>query len=700
MGNNRGKGDLRLPKIGFFILIILYLIVARFTRYCATSDDVLVVMGQPLAITSFAGAFDSVQNGIIICLVVFYGIPGFVISLFFYAITIFNLMSGIIFSHNLLIFPGFFTGLVSLLAVVLIFRRNREIEKLQNNEIKHLKEQQVFSQKLFEQTATALVSAIDAKDEYSRGHSLRVAEYSVKIAKAMGKDEEDCREVYYAALLHDVGKIGISDVIINKNGMPTDEEYDVIMQHPIIGNQILSSISEYPYLSIGAHYHHERFDGKGYPDGLKGEDIPEIARIIAVADTFDAMTSSRSYRDALPQQLAWEEIIKGSGTQFDPEIVKIAQCLVDIDGEFSKREKNTLQELLDKGGMHFGEYRSEISVGVLLSPFITKMNFKYHCDEVTSENRKGPSMVFFDSFDGRAHEEESIIRELSYFEYCEVTADGTVIGDGTRKVKTNVIEYETSEEAVVSDDAAPIDRVYDIEAVKCIDHLLVRIDDGVKKVEVIVALPDSTRFVYMGLTGEYCDISDVSIAKSKDKVAEDYIPRIAEFVSYLDGPEGDVPNVQINSHRTQATKGVPIDDELTLTFHTKSLPAARLIWHCAYAVLFSSKSGEVDFEAPDYHEYALIRLDGESWEDGKYSSNRIIVNMNDNFDSWEAWKKGMKEGTDCTITFKRDGNTVISTTEVLGLFIKNKTTLKEDCDKLYAAITGDICAITNVRVNP
>ena len=168
--------------------------------------------------------------------------------------------------------------------------------------------------RLFEQTATSLANAIDAKDEYTRGHSTRVAEYSKKIAEQAGKSPSECEDIYYVALLHDVGKIGISEAIINKDGKLTDEEYEEMKKHPVVGNQILSGITEYPYLSIGAHYHHERYDGKGYPDRLKGEDIPEIARIISVADAYDAMTSKRSYRKSIPQVMVREEIVKGSGT--------------------------------------------------------------------------------------------------------------------------------------------------------------------------------------------------------------------------------------------------------------------------------------------------------------------------------------------------------------------------------------------------
>ena len=156
-------------------------------------------------------------------------------------------------------------------------------------------------ERLFTQTATALVSAIDAKDKYTHGHSARVAEYSRKIAELAGKSSAECDEIYYVALLHDVGKIGVPEHIINKNGRLTDEEYAAIKGHSAMGAEILKDITVYPYLSIGAHFHHERFDGKGYPDGLKGTDIPEIARIISVADAYDAMTSSRSYREPIPQ---------------------------------------------------------------------------------------------------------------------------------------------------------------------------------------------------------------------------------------------------------------------------------------------------------------------------------------------------------------------------------------------------------------
>ena len=229
-------------------------------------------------------------------------------------------------------------AMLTLLFVYAIIDLNEEVEKARNLEILFYREEQQKEHALFEQTARALVNAIDAKDKYTQGHSRRVAEYSEKIARAAGKSEEFCDEVYFTALLHDVGKIGIKDSIINKEGKLTDQEYSIIKQHPGMGSQILSSIEQSPFLSDGANYHHERYDGKGYPRGLHGDQIPEIARIIAVADAYDAMTSKRSYRDPLPQSAVRAEFVEESGRQFDPEYADIMVRLMDADKDFTMRE--------------------------------------------------------------------------------------------------------------------------------------------------------------------------------------------------------------------------------------------------------------------------------------------------------------------------------------------------------------------------
>lgn len=185
----------------------------------------------------------------------------------------------------------------------------------------------------------SLAGAIDAKDRYTKGHSQRVAMYSREIAGRYGYDEEKQEDVYFAGMLHDIGKIGIPNEIINKTGKLTDEEYEIIKTHPSIGGDILSNISEIPNIAIGARWHHERYDGKGYPDGLKGKNIPELARIIGVADAYDAMTSKRSYRDVLSQEIVRLEIKKGKGTQFDPVFAEIMLEMIDEDKNYDMHEK-------------------------------------------------------------------------------------------------------------------------------------------------------------------------------------------------------------------------------------------------------------------------------------------------------------------------------------------------------------------------
>ena len=168
---------------------------------------------------------------------------------------------------------------------------------------------------------------VEAKDAYTRGHSDRVSEYSVLIGKHMGLSEEDLKTLRIGGLFHDVGKIGVPDSILLKPGKLTDDEYSEIKNHPTIGAHILSTATIFRDLIPIVKHHHERYDGNGYPSRLKGEEIPFLARITAVADTFDAMTSKRTYRDSLPLDVVKEEIEKCKGTQFDPEI---ADAFLDI----------------------------------------------------------------------------------------------------------------------------------------------------------------------------------------------------------------------------------------------------------------------------------------------------------------------------------------------------------------------------------
>ena len=187
-----------------------------------------------------------------------------------------------------------------------------------NLELKQSKED---LERAYLESIEALRYTVEAKDRYTRGHSDRVSEYSILIGKKIGLTQEELKKLRIGGLFHDIGKIGVPDSILLKTERLTDEEYSEIKNHPSIGKHILSSASIFSDIIPIVYHHHEKYDGTGYPGKLKGEEIPLLARIAAIADTFDAMTSKRSYRDALSIDVAKNEIKRCSGTQFDPELV-------------------------------------------------------------------------------------------------------------------------------------------------------------------------------------------------------------------------------------------------------------------------------------------------------------------------------------------------------------------------------------------
>jgi HD-GYP domain-containing protein (c-di-GMP phosphodiesterase class II) len=183
----------------------------------------------------------------------------------------------------------------------------------------------------------AMVNSVDAKDRYTCGHSERVAHISRALAQAAQLPPVDCDRVYLAGLLHDVGKIGVPDAILCKPGKLTTDEFDALKKHPEIGVRILSPVKQIRDLLPGVLYHHERMDGRGYPEGLAGEGIPRLGRMICLADCFDAMTTNRTYRSAMPLTLAIAEIRRCSGTQFDPAL---SELFLELDLEsFMNRER-------------------------------------------------------------------------------------------------------------------------------------------------------------------------------------------------------------------------------------------------------------------------------------------------------------------------------------------------------------------------
>ena len=193
------------------------------------------------------------------------------------------------------------------------------------------------------QTIATIAKMLDAKDAYTKGHSERVSVYAAKLAQELGMSETDVECVRKIGLLNDIGKVGIYDLVLNKPGRLTDEEFDTMRQHSAVGSEIIKDVKTIPGLYDGVRHHHERYDGRGYPDGLKGDDIPYIARLIAVCDAFDAMTSNRVYRKHLTMEQVVSELEKGLGTQFDPIIVsKMIELL--RNGQFENLSPDMVEE--------------------------------------------------------------------------------------------------------------------------------------------------------------------------------------------------------------------------------------------------------------------------------------------------------------------------------------------------------------------
>lgn len=213
----------------------------------------------------------------------------------------------------------------------------REIKKI-NTELSEANEK---LEKAYLDCVETLRYTVEAKDVYTRGHSDRVSEYSVLIGEKLGLSEEKLRQLRIGGLFHDIGKIGVPDAILQKPGKLTDEEYSEIKNHPSIGAHILSSSDYFKDMIPIVKHHHEKYNGNGYPSKLKGEEIPYLARITAIADTFDAMTSRRVYRDELELDYVKEEFRKNKGEQFDPNIT-------DVFLELLENDYNSIHEIMEK----------------------------------------------------------------------------------------------------------------------------------------------------------------------------------------------------------------------------------------------------------------------------------------------------------------------------------------------------------------
>lgn len=555
-------------------------------------------------------------------------------------------------------------------------------------------------QLVFDQMANAFVSAVEKKDDYTAGNAARVADYARRIAELSGKEADECYRIYYAALLHDVGVTGIPDSVIKKGEEPDRQDYQEIRKKPLIGREILSGVTEFPYLGIAAQYSHERYDGSGYPEGIAGEKIPEIARIIGVADAYVTMTSPKHYRPARPAFAAREALIRGEGIEFDP---KFAQLMVEIVDEESRKEAKEESAMIETE-LTCHEYRDAVTGGIRIEDEILQITFDCRMSG-EEEAFHAPSVLLFDAYDGRVHTDAKTIGAYGYLEYGEVWFDAHHVTTAARKI----VDTETDPEKIVPLDTEDAKgepghsgggdslKRYLILAAKYGDHLSLKMRSPDYAKEVVVALPGDSKTVFLGLTGEHCMLSGISVMHTGKTIGPEEIPRIAKKISYIDRMESDVRNIQIDRTRSAATEGIPVRNQMKLAFHTMSLPGAELVWHCPYLVLFSSDDRKVGGE--NYHEYALIKLNGENEGEFTGAKNRFVMKKTENFAGWKVWKEKNLSGIECEVELERKGKQIQIATENLGIRIDNTTTILEEREDIYVALTGDQCAITDIRVN-
>ena len=316
-------------KVFFFLfLFFLYHLIEYGNSWAGNArGGMWKIGGGVIPYATLPGVFTSVCTFILIAWVVYYRKFGFYFSMTILTLRFIRLGSNLFLNHNLMVLPGIFMSIVAIVSVILIYQSNEQTIKTQK---KHRQELEEFTKSII----GAFTNCIDGKDAYTNGHSYRVALYSTMLAYKLGVTNQAMLDKYYnIGLLHDIGKISIPDAILTKPGKLTPEEFETIKSHAQEGYKILKDVKIQKDIADGAHYHHERYDGTGYPDGLAGKDIPLVARIITVADAFDAMSSTRSYRKKLPLDYIAQEIETYAGTQFDPEVANAFLSLYE-EGAF------------------------------------------------------------------------------------------------------------------------------------------------------------------------------------------------------------------------------------------------------------------------------------------------------------------------------------------------------------------------------
>lgn len=340
--NNLQKGKYKkifqpicfIALLNFIICTILHLTgVADYIETMPAAHAILIITFLAVILTFWIRYWNHRSRSD--CLL-FFGLLITMLSVIFEAISVYYKVS----------VSGVFVGIAILILlfinVIYTIHIIRDIIKRQQQEELDKRKKNIEEMSL--QLMQMLSTTIEAKDEYTKGHSHRVAEYSVLIARELGWNEKELSNLKNAAHLHDIGKIAIPDTILNKPSKLSEEEFSIIKEHTIIGANILKNISLIDHVQEIVRNHHERYDGNGYPDGLKGKEIPLHARIVTVADSYDAMSSQRIYRNQLPPEKIIQELENNKGTQFDPEITDIFLKLLREDRIHVKEDHLSITE--------------------------------------------------------------------------------------------------------------------------------------------------------------------------------------------------------------------------------------------------------------------------------------------------------------------------------------------------------------------
>ena len=327
--------------------------------------------------------------------------------------------------------------------MVMLSRISRimELAELQDDLETKLEEKTKLVEKVSLNSIMVIANTIDAKDAYTSGHSLRVAKCSAAIARKLGWSEKEIQNFQYVALLHDIGKIGVPDAILNKPSRLSDEEFQVIKKHPIIGNDILKDIHMIKSVAEGALYHHERYDGRGYPFGLAGEDIPLYARIICIADAYDAMTSNRIYRHKLTLEKVIREFENGRGTQFDP-------FLTDL---FLEMLRDGFDLAIEEGIISWDDDLASESSALLskvMTEYAADIQQKAVTDPLTGLYTRNYAEARIAKLLGEAHPGSLMMIDMDNFKAINDTY-GHIAGDKTLKILADALRENTCDEDVV-----------------------------------------------------------------------------------------------------------------------------------------------------------------------------------------------------------------------------------------------------------